>query len=145
MLRSIVVLSLILPTLWICGGCGQPQSDRKETYPVRGDVLVDGEPVENLAVICILLSEADKEHPTQSQCFTQKDGSFEIGTYESKDGVPAGEYALTFRWGAWNLLSHSYEGDKLNDRYTDPKKTAAKFTVKEGEPTELGEINLTTK
>jgi|SRR5579872_2509763 len=145
MMRSIVGPSLILPALWFCSGCGSSQSDRIETFPVRGKVLVDGEPVEDLAVICVRLSEADKENPTQSQCLTQKDGSFQIGTYESKDGVPEGEYALTFRWGAWNRFSHSYEGDKLDGRYLDAKDPVKKFTVEKGKPTELGEIKLTTK
>ena len=145
MIRSLVGLSLILALLSTCCGCGRQQPFRKETFPVKGKVLVDGQPVENLAVVCIRLSEADKEHPTESQCFTQKDGRFEIGTYESKDGVPEGEYALTFRWGEWNLFTKSYDGDKLNDRYTDPQNPVAKFTVKKGQPTELGEIKLTTQ
>ena len=77
--------------------------------------------------------------------FTDEEGKFEISTYESSDGVPAGEYALTFMWGKWNM-SGSYGGpDKLNDRYTDPKTSEVKVTVKDGEPTDLGTIELTTK
>jgi hypothetical protein len=140
-----VALSLILPSLGICCGCGQAGGNRKSTYPVKGKVLVDGEPVEMLAVVCVRLSEVDQERPTESQCFTQKDGSFTIGTYESGDGVPEGDYALTFRWGQWNLFSHSYEGDKLNGRYTNLTNPVAKFTVKKGQPTDLAKIELTTK
>lgn len=141
--RFLVGIPLALAFLMNICGCSKPGPYRKETFPVKGRVLVDGQPVQNLAVICVLLSEADKEHPTESQCFTAKDGSFQIGTYESKDGVPEGEYVLIFKWGEWNVFSRSYDGDKLNGRYTDPKNSAVKFTVEDG-PTELGEIKLTT-
>jgi hypothetical protein len=143
--HAFVRIPLILVLLSAVYGCSKPAANRIATFPVTGSVLVDGEPVEGLAVFCTNVAGLDKQHPTQSSCFTKKDGSFEIGTYESKDGVPEGEYALTFRWGAWNLLSHSYEGDKLDGRYSDPKAPFTSFTVKQGQPTKLGEIKLSTK
>src|SRR5262245_17353904 len=136
---------LILTAVEFIAGCVNSGPERVPTFPVVGKVLVDGEPVENLAIRCIRLSEADKENPTESQCFTAADGSFTIGTYESKDGVPEGEYALTFQWGEWNLYSHSYSGDKLDGRYSDAAKSETKFEVVPGEPTDLGTIELTTK
>jgi hypothetical protein len=43
-------------------------------------------------------------------------------------------------------MSRDYSGpDKLNDRYSDPEKSEIKVTVMPGEPTDLGEIKLTTK
>ncbi|MGE5191197.1 MAG: hypothetical protein ACM3U2_01765, partial [Deltaproteobacteria bacterium] len=132
-------------SLGACSGCGESSSNRTPTYPVVGAVLVDGQPVEMLAVRCVRLSEADKEHPTESQCFTAADGTFEISTYEAGDGVPEGEYVLTFQWGEWNLFSRTYDGDKLDGRYSDPAKSATKFEVVAGEPTDLGTIELTTK
>lgn len=138
-------LTLNFAFLVIFCGCGQQQAFRKETFPVKGKVLVDGNPEKNVAVVCVRLSSVDKEHPTESQCFTLDDGSFEVGTYESKDGVPEGDYALTFRWGEWNLFTKSYDGDKLNSRYLDPETSPAKFTVKKGKPMDLGEIKLTSQ
>ena len=140
-------LFLIAGSLWFSCGCGEDSSGppRKETFPVVGKVLVDGQPVENLAVYCESLTEIDKENPTKSQCFTQADGTFKIGTYLSADGVPEGDYALTFQWGETNGFTRVYEGDRLNGRYGDPKKSAIKFTVEPGEPTDIGTIELTTK
>jgi hypothetical protein len=138
----------LLMTVTVAGffaGCGQSDQDRLPTFPVVGKVLVDGEPVEMLAIRCVRLSEADKDHPTQSQCFTTADGTFTISTYESGDGVPEGEYVLTFQWGEWNMFSHSYGGDKLDGRYNDPAKSEIKFEVIPGEPTDLKTIELTTK
>jgi len=145
MKRFICGLFMTVTAAGFFAGCGQSGPERVPTYPVVGKVLVDGEPVEMLAINCVRLSEVDKENPTESQCFTADDGSFKIGTYEAKDGVPEGEYALTFQWGEWNLYSHSYSGDKLNGRYSDAAKSETKFEVVPGQPTDLGTIELTTK
>jgi len=145
MKRCICGLLMMLTAAVFVAGCGQSGPERIPTYPVVGRLLVDGEPAEMVAVHCVRLSEADKENPTESQCFTAADGSFTIGTYESMDGVPEGEYALTFQWGEWNLFSHSYSGDKLNGRYSDPAKSDVKFEVVPGERKDLKTIELTTK
>jgi hypothetical protein len=128
----------------VFSSCGEEQF-RKETFPVTGEVYVDGEPAAELAVRCINVNGLDKEHPTTSAAFTDKTGEFEISTYEQADGVPVGDYVLTFQWGQWNRMTASYGGDKLNGRYRDPKTSEHRFTVEEGKPTELGRIELTTK
>ncbi|HEY2252462.1 MAG TPA: hypothetical protein VGH74_15420 [Planctomycetaceae bacterium] len=113
--------------------------------PVAGRILVDGEPAAMLTVSCLDLGALDKESPTISSAMTDEDGDFGLGTYVSGDGVPEGEYVLTFQWGTLNLFRHTYEGDKLNDRYSDAKTSKVRFTAKFGEPVDLGEIELTTK
>jgi hypothetical protein len=88
----------------------------------------------------------DAAMPTVSSAFTGQDGGFSISTYESGDGVPAGDYVLTFMWGQKEAFSGGYGGpDKLSNRYTDPKKSPVRFTVEAGKPTDLGRIDLTTK
>lgn len=126
--------------------CAQEGPPRKDTSPVIGQVYVDNEPAAQLSVTCHDAKGIDAAQPTISSAMTDKDGKFSISTYESGDGVPAGEYALTFMWGQMNLLAGSYGGpDKLNSRYTDPQKSEIRFTVESGKPTDLGEIRLTTK
>ncbi len=144
--RYIVTLVLLLP-LGLCSCGKEPQGFRKVTFPVSGLVYVDGAPVENLAVTCVKQPLGDdKEHPTQSQTYTEKDGKFKISTYKSGDGVPEGDYVLTFYWGELNLMSMTYSGpDKLNERYQDPASSPVRFTVKPGEPTDLGKIELTKR
>jgi hypothetical protein len=145
--RPLLSLAATLASLCICCGCGEKIRGpaRVATYPVEGVVLVDGQPVGNLAVNCIRQSEPDKQHPTLPQCFTEDSGRFKIGTYESKDGVPEGDYAITFQWGEFNLFSRVYEGDKLNGRYSDPAASPVTFKVTKGKPVDLGTIKLTTK
>ena len=84
--------------------------------------------------------------PISVAAFTDEEGRFSIGTYEGADGAPEGEYKLTFLWGQFSLMSGQYGGpDKLKKRYLNPEKSEFQFTVKPGEPTDLGTIELTTK
>ena len=131
-------------------GCSKKEEPfRKQTSGVSGQVIVDGVPVpaENpMKVDCHNVAGMDQEHPTISSALTREDGKFEISTYESGDGLPAGEYVLTFMWGKMNLIAGTYTGpDKLKGKYNNPDKSQFKISVKEGEPVELGEIKLKTK
>jgi len=141
-LFRLVVVSVVVLS---CIGCSEKPGNRKETFPVKGKVLVDGEPAPQLAIRCFNVAGIDKQNPTSSSCYTVQDGSFQLNTYEQGDGVPEGDYALTFQWGEFNLFSKSYDGDKLNGRYSEADKSEVKFTVKKGAPVDLGEIKLTTK
>ena len=138
-----LVVACVSVLLCSCGPKGPP---RKETFPVTGIVYVDGQPAADLAIDCISLGEVDKTTPSHSQATTDKDGKFAFDTYQKSDGVPAGEYVLTFLWGKLNLMTMSYGGpDKLKGRYSDPKKSEHKFTVEKGKQTPPLEIKLTTK
>mgnify|MGYP003574660085 CR=1 FL=1 len=144
MKRSRIWFAVCAMFCLVLSSCGGDEQFRKETYPVSGEVYVDGQPAAALAVRCINVNGLDAEHPTTSSTFTDEEGKFEISTYESADGVPEGEYVLTFQWGKWDL-SGSYSGDKLNGRYKDPKASQHPVTVEEGKPTDLGRIDLTSK
>lgn len=128
-------------------GCGGEKPFRKSTSVVTGKVTVDGvAPTSDIQIECHPVNGMDAKHPTVSQTLTGPEGTFKISTYQQGDGVPAGDYALTFYWGEFNLMSNAYSGpDKLKDRYRDPQQSAIKLTVKDGKPTDLGIIDLTTK
>jgi hypothetical protein len=132
-----------------CGGGEQPF--RKPTRRVVGVVTVDGAaPTSPVQIQCHPVNGVDAAHPTVSASLTGDGGQFEISTYETGDGVPAGDYALTFEWREYNAISASYGGpDKLKKRYQDPLASETKFTVAAGgtgdEETDLGTIALTTK
>lgn len=140
--RYLFLLSLVL----FCG-CGGEEPFRKTTSPVTGKVTVDGAaPGSVIQVQCNSVTGLDAEHPTASSTETDEEGNFKISTYNAGDGVPAGEYTLTFAWQEFNLLSRQYSGpDKLNDRYSDPATSQIRITVKDGEPLDLGVIALTTQ
>ncbi len=130
----------------LLGACSRGDPSRKPTYPIQGEVYVDGQPAGQLAITCHDVKGLDKQNPTATAAFTDDAGKFRLSTYLSGDGVPEGEYVLTFLWGRHNLITMTYGGpDKLKNRYTDPKKSDVRFTVEKGQPLDLGRIELSTK
>lgn len=144
LLRIVGGLCLGVCVCVVAVGCGKKGPPRKETFPVKGTLLIDGKPVGNVAVRCVSVQKLDATTPPSST-FTREDGTFEIATYEKADGVPEGEYVLTFQWGEMNLITRTLSGDKLRGRYSDPKKSPFRFKVEKGKPVDLGQIELTTK
>ena len=128
-------------------GCSSDDPSRKETVPVTGQVFIDGQPAPApINVMCHDVKGIDKEQPTVSQAMTDNQGRFEISTYETGDGIPPGEYVLTFEWGEISLVSMQYGGpDKLKGRYSDPQKSPFRFRVESDKPLDLGRLELVTK
>jgi len=68
-----------------------------------------------------------------------------LDTYQQGDGVPEGEYVLTFAWGQPNRFNNIYGGpDRLANRYSDPRQPKVRFKVEKGKPADLGRIELST-
>lgn len=132
----------------LLAACGheQPGGSRKETFPVTGQVFVDGSPTENVAVLFHDAKNLSQAAAAQPSTQTDKEGKFRIATYQNADGVPEGDYVLTFFQKDFDLMKMTYKGeDKLNDRYSDPTKSEIKISVKKGQVNDLGRIELKTK
>jgi hypothetical protein len=81
----------------------------------------------------------------EPSALTDTEGTFSLSTYETGDGVPAGEYKLTFVWGQISLLNGQYSGDKFNGKYADAAKSEISLTIASGDEThDLGVIELTS-
>jgi hypothetical protein len=145
--RRVVEWMLPLGVLMCLGatGCGRGGGGAKATFPVRGEVYVDGRPADALAVRCTDLQGVDADQPTLSATFTDDAGKFALSTYRSGDGVPQGEYVLTFEWGKWNFFSGTYGGpDKLKGRYRNPDASEFRVSVTGKGPVDLGRIELSS-
>ena len=142
-MRNVVGWFLVAAVCVALCSCKSDGIVRQKTYRVSGKVLVDGKPVAQLRVFANAKEAVESEYPIAPQAVTEDDGSFQLYSYEPGDGVPAGDYALTFSWQKFTGLR--YEGpDKLNERYADPDKSKVRFKV-ENSPVDLGTIELTTK
>ena len=125
--------------------CSGKKDFGKETFPVTGEVYVDGQPAARLSVTLNDVKGIDPAAPAIPQAVTKQDGTFAISTFEAEDGAPAGEYTATFVWGQAQGLGIDTSVDKLNGKYSDPKTSKFKVTVTEGQPKDMGRIELTTK
>lgn len=117
---------------------------RDATYPITGQLFIDGEPAAGVQVTCHPV-DLDNAHVLTPGDFTDEEGRFEIGTYESGDGAPKGVYRLTFLAGQWNLDGSFGGPDKLGGRYDEPEESDVKVTVAPGIESDLGRIDLTTE
>lgn len=140
-------LSVLACCLLIAGCEDGPQGPpRVDTFPIKGKLTIDGNPEVGVAVKLNPVGKEVSAANVNSSTFTDADGAFTIGTYESGDGAPEGDYTLTFMWGTRSLVTGRYGGpDKLNERYLDPEASEVKVTVNPGEEIDLGTIELTTE
>ena len=139
------LLVFCLSTVCVLAGCSQKDPNRKPTSPVTGTVYVDGQPAVGVQIMLTDTRGMDSAKPTVSTSITKEGGAFSVSTYDESDGVPPGEYVLTFTWGEYDVFSRSYRDDKLKKRYIDPAKSETRITVVEGQPVEMGRIDLKTR
>ncbi len=148
MKRRIAGCFLLVGAASVCltiTACSKTDTGRKVTIPVRGEVYVDGQPAAMLQVQCHPVGGIDREDPTVTQAVTDKEGRFQLSTYEAGDGAPLGEYKLTFVWQDFSMISASYSGpDKLKNRYRNPDSSEFTLTVEQGSAIDLGRIELST-
>jgi hypothetical protein len=121
-------------------GCGRLRLDRPETYPVRGRLLVADKPAAGAWV---------QLNPTSDPglfglCphgIVDVDGSFELTTYNTGDGAPAGSYGLTVKWPSRSRPNREEGPDRLRGRYSDPRRPLKQVQVSAGD-NDLGTIRL---
>ncbi|VTS02834.1 Uncharacterized protein OS=Blastopirellula marina DSM 3645 GN=DSM3645_13505 PE=4 SV=1 [Gemmata massiliana] len=125
----------------LASGCGKTlKPGQKPTYSVRGQVLVNDQPATNARVILVPLSGTPDERRPSAFCLS--DGTFELSTYESRDGAPEGEYTVLIEWRPALPENPREQGpDRLGGKYADLKTAALKVTVKK-EPNALEPFRL---
>src|SRR5262245_11865951 len=76
-------------------GCSSG-SERVPVFPVRGQVFYQSKPAVGAVVILNPQDASLGERlPMRPNGKVEADGSFQITTYETNDGAPAGEYKVT--------------------------------------------------
>ena len=142
----------ILITLLVFAGCGEPGPQgppRVKTVPVTGRVVVDGGTVELPKQVIIRAHSISGESPTDTVpgANANPDGTFSMSSYETADGLPVGEYRLTFQLVQRDLMRGGFTGDDFRGKYNSPEDSEHRVTVTENdsEPIVLETIELTTK
>lgn len=130
--RRLAGLLCLLVCLHACTGCAPAAG--VACFPVRGKVLCDGQPLADAMILLHPLNGPETSLP-KPQAWSDKDGHFELTTLQSRDGAPAGHYAVTVE-----LRELVPDGDEqvrngrslLPDRYRDPKTSGLSFAVQSG-------------
>ncbi|QDV32415.1 hypothetical protein [Tautonia plasticadhaerens] len=121
----------LLLALSVAGpGCDSGPDDGLEKHPVRGSVLVNGEPAELMVVTFHNLDPAAPGNAGRPVGATDAEGRFELSTNADRDGAVAGEYAVTFFWSSSNTINAA---DRLGGRFTEPSRSEFKVRVVPGD------------
>jgi hypothetical protein len=112
----------------LLAGCTGSSGDRVKTYPVSGNIYVNGQPAAGAVVECYAVDDP-KLLALRPHAIAGPDGSFKLTTYNTGDGAPAGSYALTVKWPAPPRPTQETGPDRLKGRYADPKRPARRITV----------------
>lgn len=121
-------------TVALLGGCGS-KSKLPPCFPVHGQVLRAGKPLPDAVVMLHPVSVA-AEVPQKPVAYTDAEGRFGLTTYNSSDGAPAGQYAVTVELRAPRLVGEETVRDGRNllpVRYSKPETSKLTATVAEGE------------
>lgn len=138
------LLLLCLLTVGCFSGPRKPPN-AKPVIPVSGLVLVDGNPVAGVQ-IRFQAENQDPQNATLSVAKTDAEGRFKAWTYKTDDGVPPGDYSVTFNDQS-ETKPHMRSGpDLFKGKYSNPAKSKFKLTVPaKGEPIDMGTIELTRR
>ena len=131
-----------------CGGSAGKISDEelkkmvggqlKTVVPVSGTVTVDGSGVSG---VVINLYELNQPKPIKTTR-TGSDGKYSWSTYNKDDGLPVGEYKLTF---VKTASRNSPTDDQLKGRYSNVSKSNFTLKVESGQPQKNVDYELLTK
>jgi hypothetical protein len=134
-----IVAVIALGGIAMIFGCGDGKITR---YPVTGSVLVDGQTVEGVQIVFIPIEGSEEFLRERPAGYTGPDGKFELTTFGTNDGAPAGDYKVMIRWFPPNPQSApatrddrqraAAVPDRLGGRYANPDETGLTATVPKG-------------
>jgi hypothetical protein len=110
------------------GALARQGKSRADVFPLAGTVTIDGKSPQltrRQKIIVMLHDAASKTQRPLDRRFVEckPDGTFAFRTYGDRDGVPAGNYVLTFS----QLVDRGKRGylgpDGLKNLYNDPDKS----------------------
>jgi hypothetical protein len=150
--RCAGVSALVLAVAPLLAGCAKQefQNLRQATYPVQGQVTLDGKPVANATIVFKPVDPSKFKWREQPQAKSDDQGRFNAFTYEANDGAPAGDY----RVGIAVLAAAEDEGNdqvrrdasaaKIPARYSDAATSGLTAKV-EAKPTDLAPFELSSR
>lgn len=117
-------------------GCGAKQDpNRLPVFPASGKVTFQGQPPVGALVVLHPKVSTPQNESVRPRAYVKADGSFELSSYESNDGAPAGDYAVVVVWPK-PVKSPSGEASAgpnvLPPKYARPETSPAIVKIAEG-------------
>ena len=135
-MKSRFLLSVAATLCLLPASCGEVPLPGPQPYPVHGKVVYKGQPAQGFRVAFYPLADIGRLRFAPA-AVTDGKGEFTLRSYNTADGAPPGEYAVTFSWpqhiNTGEEADPMPEVDQLRGAYSDPQKSKFKVTVREGE------------
>ncbi|MES2788389.1 MAG: hypothetical protein V4719_02125 [Planctomycetota bacterium] len=146
-LWEVRLISGIALTLFLTG-CGTPAEVRPNLFPAEGTLTINGKPAKGARVVLQLADGGSVDaRGTRPSAKVEEDGRFQVATYQSGDGAPAGTYQLGIFW--MNDENSSSAWDQLGGKFANPLTTKLTVVVKDSvsifEPIQLTGVRLQTR
>ena len=142
--RPLILIGIVV--LCVSGaGCSSERKPANEltVVPVSGVVLVDGQPLAGVRIKMFSQTQ-DREKRAFPRGVTDEEGRFHAWTYRVNDGVPPGDYVMTYVDHSQADPRQRENTDGFQGRYSDRKSKERLITVPDsGEPFDMGTIELT--
>lgn len=122
-----------------CLGCGG-EDWQAATHPAQGRITINGEPPAGAVIELHSTGEQPDVRNSRPWAVVQEDGSYTLSTYETGDGAPVGDYAVTVRWPP--DVSQPSLADRLSGAYATPDRSRWTVTIAEGQ-NDLPPIEIT--
>lgn len=143
-LHRLIMLPVVLACLAVPGCGGGWEAD---THPASGRVSVNGQPAAGSLVQLHSVGGQPDERNSRPWGLVKDDGTFALSTYQTGDGAPVGEYAVTLTWPEDPSVPSMT--DRLGFRYSQPAQSRWKVSIREGgnalEPIEIADAQLDAK
>ena len=124
------ILILVVSALLVSGCNSRPEYQEADVFPVSGSVSVDGKPAAGVVVVFHPQTDTGMTKGNKPYTTTGDDGTFQVTTYTTGDGAPAGEYIVTL---IWPVNPRGPSPDRLKGRYAKPENSSITVTIQEGE------------
>lgn len=117
-------------TMTGCSGKG----DHLPVNHVKGTLFINDKPAPGAKVVLHPWSNPSFPPGLRPSAEVGADGSFEISTYGTGDGAPAGDYIITVSWPMpKDDPQDEFPPDRLKNAYSDPRSAKFRAQIKPGE------------
>jgi hypothetical protein len=106
-------------------------TSKTAVFPLGGVITIDGQPpvmpskAERLVVLLNDAAALDPSDKTRRYTIANPQGEFHFGTYSAADGVPPGQYVVSFALLSKKKSKGDLQGpDGFKNLYNDPEKNA---------------------
>jgi len=129
----------------LISGCGEAAKPWEQVVAASGTLMLDGQPVQG-AEVTLFPTGSNFPETVRPSATTSAGGSFALGTYETADGAPAGDYKASVVW--FKVIDSGGSmvrgANVLPGRYANPETSGLKVVINASEST-LPPIELKKK